>query len=378
MSSTLPPIQPHTQAKHHILRYHIDQWFPILGRTHKTLRYVDGFCGPGKYQGGEPGSPFVALQTIRRHDFFDSFASEARTIEFVFVDKDIDFIRNLRKRLEESQWPDTFDIEVHTRRFSDHMESLIGNIEVAGLGMPPSLIFIDPFGPAGFPMELMARLANFDRVELLINLNHLEFVQWILPDPSKHITADRLYGGPRWNPALTLAGRERSDFLVSEYERALNEVGWRSTSFEMVNAQNQTAYHLVFGTKNSKGLEAMKRAMRDASQTGQFRYTDRIKRSQPVLLGLEATDEYPRQIGEHLVQNYDGQRISYSKLVDDEINWHRWWLESDLRKALIILECGDIPKIVSVRREDGKRRRKGEFTGCQIEFGNPPRQDRLL
>ena len=53
-------------------------------------------------------------------------------------------------------------------------------------------------------MELLERLTQYKRVDLLINLNHNEFVQWILRDPSKHVTADRLYGGPRWRPALNL------------------------------------------------------------------------------------------------------------------------------------------------------------------------------
>ena len=149
-------------------------------------------------------------------------------------------------------------------------------------------------------MDLLARLSTFRRMEVLINLNYNEFVQWILPDPTKHVTADRLYGGPRWRPALDLIDRERADFLVSEYEAALSEIGWRGTSFEMVNVQNQTAYYLVFGTQYYKGLEAMKRAMRDASQTGEFRYTDRIDPSQPTLIGLERENEYPREIGEYL------------------------------------------------------------------------------
>ena len=378
MCSTLPSIQPHTQAKHHILRYHIEQWFPILGRTHKALRYVDGFCGPGRYRGGEVGSPLVALQAIRDHSAFEFFESMSRTVEFLFVDKDPSFINHLLNRLEGSQWPRAFIIEAHNRLFADFMASLIDDVEASGRQMPPSLIFIDPFGPAGFPMQLMARLADFDRVEVLINLNHLEFVKWILPDSTKHVTADRLYGGPRWRPALNLMGRERSDFLVSEYERALNEIGWRSTSFEMVNAQNQTAYHLVFGTKNSKGLQAMKRSMRKASQTGEFRYTDRIDPSQPVLLGLDAKDEYPQQVGEKLAQKYDGQEVKYEWLLEQEINWHRWWLDSDLNMALETLEYGDVPRIVSVRRENGKTRRRRTYSGCLIKFGMPAMQNRLF
>ncbi len=57
--SSLPPIQPHTQAKHHILKYYLDEWFPILGRARGSLRYIDGFAGPGEYEGGEDGSPIM-------------------------------------------------------------------------------------------------------------------------------------------------------------------------------------------------------------------------------------------------------------------------------------------------------------------------------
>ena len=65
---TLPPIQPHTQAKHDILRHHMGAWFPILGRSSSgPLQYIDGFAGPGEYEGGEPGSPKIALQLLQTH-----------------------------------------------------------------------------------------------------------------------------------------------------------------------------------------------------------------------------------------------------------------------------------------------------------------------
>ena len=227
-------------------------------------------------------------------------------------------------------------------------------------------------------MDLFRRLASFDRVDVLINLNHLEFVQWILPDPSKHVTADRLYGGPRWRPALKLEGRSRSKFLVDEYEKALQEIGWRGTSFEMVNRQNQTAYHLVFGTGSPKGMEAIKRAMRKASQTGEFRYTDRIDSSQPVLSGLDVADQYPTEIGEYVFNKYQGQEIGLEHLLEAEINWHRWWLPSDLREGLKYLEYGDEPRVVNVRNHDGRARIRNSYPdGCYVTFSRPA-QFRLL
>ncbi len=368
--ATLPAIQPHTTAKHHILRYYLNEWFPILGRAHGSLRYIDGFAGPGEYEDGESGSPLIALHTIWRHIRFESFSKEGKNVDFLFVERDPDYFENLARKIQEICWPGAITTDVRNGEFEKIVSRLIDDV-YENSPMPPTLAFIDPFGSAGFSMELLERLASFPRMEVLINLNHNEFVRW-LPDRSKHITADRLYGGSRWKPALSMAGRERSTFLVTEYEAALREVGWRGTSFEMVNSQNQTAYHLVFGTGNSKGLEAMKKAMRAASPTGEFRYTDRLDPGQQVIPGMEITREHAEQIGEGLFQKHEGKEVAYSRLVSEEIEWHRWRLESDLREGLRYLEYGDQQRISGVRTGDGRTRRKGKFPpDCLITFDHP-------
>ena len=372
MTSKLPPIQPHTQAKHEILRYYVNQWFPILGSTPTSLRYIDGFAGPGDYEGGEPGSPIIVLRAIEQHQQFANFSKAGNSFEFLFVEKDPDYYQNLERKISAGPWASTFSIDVEHAEFEEVMTQLVDGSATRQEQMPPTLVFIDPFGPAGFSMKLLERLASFKRMEVLINLNCNEFVQWILPDPSKHVTANRLYGGPRWRPAIDLTGRERTTFLVREYESALREIGWRGTSFEMVNKQNQTAYHLVFGTGSPKGMEAMKRAMRSASPTGEFRYTDRVDPAQPVLLGLGMADEYPREIADLLLQKYEGQEVTKECLLKEVIDWDRWWLPRDLRDALIRLEYGDDPRIASVRNSDGRRRPKRKYpAGCFITFGTP-------
>ena len=375
--STLPAIQPHTEAKHHILRYYLDEWFPILSSAHESLRYIDGFAGPGEYEGGEPGSPIISLRTVRRHLQFETFAEKGKEIEFLFVDKDSEYCRHLRRKVGLS-WPKAFRVGIEHGEFEAVMAQLLDDVAAGRQSMPPTLIFIDPFGPAGFSMELLERLASFQRVDILINLNCLEFVQWILPDRSKHAVANRLYGGSRWRPALSLTGSALIRFLVDEYEKALQEIGWRGTSFEMINNRNRTAYHLVFGTGSPKGMEAMKRAMRSASQTGEFRYTDMINPAQPVLLGLDVSDGYPIEIGEYLFQKYEGHEVNMDRLIEDEIDWHRRWLSSDLREALRHLENNDSPRIAAVRNGDGRPRRRNSYPeGCYITFATPP-QGRLL
>ncbi len=370
--STLPSIQPHTEAKHHILRYYLDEWFPILGRTHRHLLYIDGFAGPGEYEGGQPGSPIIAMRTIERHRDFMKFSREDRIVEFLFVEKDPNYHRSLTCQIGGHTWPHTFKINSRFGEFEEVMTGFLDDVRRSGSQMPPTLTFIDPFGPAGFSMEILKRLASFDRMDVLINLNYNEFVQWILTDSSKHMTADRLYGGPRWRQAIGLTGRQRAIFLVDEYKDALREIGWRGTSFEMVNVQNQTAYHLIFGTHSGKGMEAMKRAMRAASPTGEFRYADRVGPDHRVIPGLDIASEYSEEIGEHLYRKYDGQEVSFNRLMTDEIDWHSWWLDSDLRKALTHLEYGEDQRITDVRNADGRTRRSKSYPdGCLIRFGKP-------
>ena len=376
--TTLPPIQPHTLAKHHIFEYHLKEWFPILGRSNRCLQVIDGFAGPGRYEGGETGSPILALRAVKQHDQFATFDRNGKSVKFLFVEKDRGYYQHLQQRLRDESWHNAFTINVQHGEFERVFAEFLDDVDAGLQEMPPTLLFVDPFGPAGFPLSLFERLASLDRIDILINLNLLELVRWILPDPAKHVTVNRLYGGDRWKPALNMQGAAKSRFLAEEYQLALTEVGWKTTSFEMVNAQNQVAYHLVFATQHPKGLEAMKRAMRKASQSGTFRFSDGILVAQPVFVGLDAETEYARDIAELLTAKYDGQTVAYEELVAEEIDWHRYWLEKDLHEGLKQLESANPARISEVRKSDGSTRRRLQYpSGCLITF-QTPRQSRLL
>lgn len=48
---TVWEMEPHTQAKHEILRGYLSAWLPIMSKYNERLVYVDGFAGPGVYRG---------------------------------------------------------------------------------------------------------------------------------------------------------------------------------------------------------------------------------------------------------------------------------------------------------------------------------------
>ena len=80
-SETIWNIEPHTLAKHKILERYLQAWYPILNTYNRRIIYLDGFCGPGCYSGGEPGSPIIAIDTALTHR-----SKMVGEVVFVFID----------------------------------------------------------------------------------------------------------------------------------------------------------------------------------------------------------------------------------------------------------------------------------------------------
>jgi three-Cys-motif partner protein len=63
---TVWKLDAHTAKKHEILRTYFYAWLPIMSKWRRIV-YIDGFAGPGSYEGGEDGSPLVVLKAARAH-----------------------------------------------------------------------------------------------------------------------------------------------------------------------------------------------------------------------------------------------------------------------------------------------------------------------
>ena len=80
ITTTTWPLEQHTKAKHIILRKYLDAWIPILGFGNGRVVYIDGFAGPGKYNGGEDGSPVIAINAIIGHKMFQQMNTEFKLL----------------------------------------------------------------------------------------------------------------------------------------------------------------------------------------------------------------------------------------------------------------------------------------------------------
>ena len=139
---TLWKIEPHTLAKHEILDRYLGAWFAILGSANRRIVYLDGFCGPGRYLDGEPGSPIIALKKAMSHQ-----ARLSNTeLVFLFIDERADRVEYLRQEIDLLAPPSNFRIDVREGELGTVVAQLLAYLGGRNSRLAPTFAFIDPFG----------------------------------------------------------------------------------------------------------------------------------------------------------------------------------------------------------------------------------------
>ena len=154
-SDTLWQLETQTEGKHLVLKYYLDGWLPILGRWNRRLLYIDGFAGPGEHAGGEPGSPIIALDCIKRQR--DAGQLINVDVMCVFVESKPQAIGHLKSVLEHHVVPGT-TCEVIQGEFEDHMTRILDYVDKQRITSEPTFVMVDPFGVKGSRMRLIERI----------------------------------------------------------------------------------------------------------------------------------------------------------------------------------------------------------------------------
>src|SRR3989344_3107214 len=104
ITTTIWDMEPHTQAKHAILRKYLDAWLPILSSWSKKVNIIDGFSGPGQYRGGQDGSPIISINAVKEHKI-----PLSSKIFFLFIEKDRDRYDFLDQKLKNFTIPENVE-----------------------------------------------------------------------------------------------------------------------------------------------------------------------------------------------------------------------------------------------------------------------------
>ena len=357
-SSTLWKLDPHTAEKHLLLKRYLDAWVPILshGGFQKAV-YIDGFAGPGRYEGGEEGSPLVAMRAVLEQKAPVKTVFWMHLIE-LSADR-ADRLEHELTRLHDSyRRPSSIRFRVHRSSFQDAYDVVRQDLGSQSANVP-TCAFLDPFGWSGLPYTIVENLLSRPSTEVFINFM-FEEINRFLSHRDQIANFDCLFGSEVWRSCLSLAGQPRNACLRTTYEASLRKNAKYVRYFEMRNARDATDYFLFFATNRLEGMKKMKAAMWASDQLGEFRFSDATDPSQAVLFD----EPNYRPLRDEVFKRFRGQTVRVEDLESFLIQ-ETAFRETHLRKQ--VLTPFENERLIAVNAKP--ERRRGQFpAGTRISF----------
>ena len=264
-------LNEHTEGKHRVLKNYMQAWLPIMTSFNGRILFIDAFAGPGKYLGGEDGSPLIALRALTEHAALDRMKSE---IVYLFIEKDSDRAQHLEITLEQfkSYIPVNCTSEVINSTFDDTLTEVLDSVEEQNTQLAPSFVMIDPFGVSGTPMSIISRILDNPRSEIYVSLMY-RGINRFKDHPNFESHLDKLFSCSEWRKGIDIFdNNERKEFLFDWYKRQLRNNGAEYVLHFELYEGNQLVYAIFFGTQSLEGCDKMKQAIWKVAPFGDYRF----------------------------------------------------------------------------------------------------------
>jgi three-Cys-motif partner protein len=248
-----------TKAKHFILKRYLQALaFKIL--RFSDITYVDGFSGPWETQTEDfaDSSFMIAIDVLRdaQQQILTETGQHPR-IRCFFSENNPEAYAQLAAAVAPFHKPDEgFEIKTYCGEF----ENAVSEITVF-IGRSFPLIFIDPTGWTGYPLDKIKLLFERPKCEVLINFMY-DFVNRAasMSDAKTIASLDPILGGPNWEQRLD-QNLPRGRAVEKVFRDTLRVAG----DFEFVvstKIERSTAdrphFFIVYGTKSHDGLKAFR------------------------------------------------------------------------------------------------------------------------
>jgi three-Cys-motif partner protein len=342
---------PHTRAKHQMLGYYLDGWYPILSSWNGRILFLDGFAGRGRYNDGTEGSPLVALRRLLDHRQFPQMSK--REFVFLFVEANEANAASLKAeiaalKIEKAPWPDKVKVKVLNATFDSTATAIIEHLREQKRNLAPTFAFVDPFGYSGMPIDVLADLLDYPRTEVLVNFMVGHVQRFIKRDGQERVMRELF--GLDVNDILDGYDdqQDRVEHLRAVYAKQLQERAKLEyvQSFGMINDTGNIGYYLFHGTRHRQGVKLMKAAMWKVDPGSGNVFSDRLA-GENVL--FTATPDFG-PLRDELLSQFAGRTVGAK-----EVEWHALlhtpYRETHVRPVLRPLESAGV---ITVTRPPGK------------------------
>lgn len=352
-NDTIWEIGEHTLGKHRVMKAYLDGWFPVISLYAGRVVFIDGFAGPGKYKGGEEGSPVIALKALRDHSYRPKMKGE---FVFLFIEKDEDRANVLRREIAPivTELGPTVKCDVVTAVFDEKLTEVLNTVTEQKKQLAPAFVMVDPFGVAQTPMSVIARLLENPKSEVFISYMW-EWINRFKGQPEFERPLNELYGTDRWQEYVNVPRVGQKAFLYDLYEGQLRAAGAKHvTYFELLKGERHV-YTIFFATKHHKGMDLMKASIWKADKTGNYQFRGRDESE--LMLDLDRPNLEPFQ--KEIEAAFSGSDVTIEDVTEwamgDQTDYH----SGHVKSALKAMEGKGI--VSNVRRVGGEKRRNGTF-----------------
>lgn len=261
---------PHTAAKHTLLRRYMSAWFPIMASRFRDtgITFFDGYAGPGEYTNARDSSPVIAMEQALRSDV-TRYGTQTR---LVFVEVDRGRAAHLEGLLDDQFPPRTrppgLVMRVHCDKCIDCFEQVITDV---GGWNGPVFANLDGWG-ADVDYEIVQRIAQQRSSEVLVTFKDQFFIRFA---KGEHQAGERVFERHSgWRRVDQLPTADKKPFLLDLYRGGLRSAGFPYVlTFEMID-EGGHSLHLFFGTTNKAGVEKFKDGLWEVDGVSGQRFRD--------------------------------------------------------------------------------------------------------
>jgi three-Cys-motif partner protein len=253
-------------VKHRLLEEYSVQFAHIIGFKWDVINYVDCFSGPWKTKTADhrDTSFSIALEQLRKA----RQTHRSLALRCFFLEKKPSSYVKLKEFADRENGVDGTLIITRKGALEDSIENIVNFVEQGG-EKAFSLIFIDPTGWTGFSMEKISPLIKLKNSEVLINLMTGDIRRFVeSSDEATQESFKRLFGSEEFRPRVQgLRGQDKEDAVVEVYREILGRTGgfhYTANAIVLHESNDTTRYHLIYATRNPKGIEVFKKSEKKA------------------------------------------------------------------------------------------------------------------
>jgi len=160
-----------SKIKSKIVSKYLDGWSLIIGSWAHKIVYADFFAGCGRYEDGNPSTPLEAISNIAVRDKLRG------KIQMIFNEFNGEFYKQLQDNVIKYQ--DTkllfYKPIIQNQDFQDlpALVQLRNWLELSpGVNIPPSLVFVDPWGYKGLSLYHLGDILKIKGCEVIFFFNY--------------------------------------------------------------------------------------------------------------------------------------------------------------------------------------------------------------